>query len=194
MENMHKSNFTLILFILLIVALLAITIWLLYDDVTSTTSDYISGVGSVASFCAFLITLWQIKQVKTTSEATKKAVLAKTKEIEQLFTFANIERQMESCHYISICLKDNQYEAAALKMENLKGALVEIMINNWLPDVGSRHLQLLIKRTGNDIVAVRGLKDNHHNIEQILQHVDDVSTYLQKVSSLMKKEVYVKEV
>lgn len=193
---MNRSNLLIILHIFIFLTLGAFVLWFLQNDPMTSTGDYISGIGSVASVYAILITLWQLGQVKATSEATKDAVLKKTKEIETLFTYADIERHIEMCSYVHMCLQNQQYEAAALRMENLKGIMIEIMINNILPHEASRHLQILIKRIGNDVVAVRGIwKDNqNNNLRSILQHIDDVSTYLQKVSSIIKKDAYVKKV
>lgn len=193
---MNRSKLLIILHIFIFLTLGTFVLWFLHKDPMTSTGDYISGIGSVASVYAILITLWQLRLVKVTSEATKEAVFTKTKEIETLFTYADIERHIEMCSYVQMCLQNQQYEAAALRMENLKGILIEIMINDILPPEASRHLQILIKRIGNDIVAVRGIwKDNqNNNMESILQHIDDVSTYLQKVSSIIKKDAYVKKV
>jgi len=185
-----------VLHTLIVIILSVAVVAILRMDVMSSIGDYISGVGSVASVYAIMITLWQLGKVKATSEATKGAVLAKTKEMESLFTLAYVERHVEMSSYISMCIRNNQFQAAALKMEDMKGALITIMDRSVFPSEGSKHLQILIKNMGKDIVELRGSKENSqiNNENSILQHVNDASTYLQKVSSIIKNEAYVEKV
>lgn len=178
-----------VLHTLIVIILSVAAVAVLRMDVTTSIGDYISGVGSVASVYAIVITLWQLGKVKATSEATKEAVLAKTKEIEALFTLAYVERHVEMSSYISTCISNKQFEAAALKMEAMKGALIRVMERSVFPREASKHLQILIKNMGKDIVELRRSKEDSqiNNEKLILQHVDDASTYLQKVSSIIKK-------
>lgn len=57
---------TVIKHIIVVTIFMVVVILFIHEDVCATTSDYISGVGSVASVYAIMITLWQF--VKKTDE------------------------------------------------------------------------------------------------------------------------------
>lgn len=165
----------------------------IHEDVTATAGNYISGIGSVASVYAIFITLYQLGKVKKVAVATREAVLSKTKEIETLFSYADIERHLEMCSYIAMCLQYQQNEAAALRMADLKRVLIELKEKGDLPLDSKNRLQGLIRQLGVDIVAVRGNWQEKEiiDLKKIHQNIDTISTYLQETSAIIKKEAYV---
>lgn len=113
------SRSSIILHVIIFLVLSIIVAIVIHEDVTATAGNYISGIGSVASVYAIFITLYQLGNVKNVAVATREAVLSKTKEIETLFSYADIERHLEMCSYIAMCLQYQQNEAAALRMADI---------------------------------------------------------------------------
>lgn len=164
------------------------------NDMGASYGDYISGVGSVASVYAIFVTFYQLGKVKSATDDIRQGVLAKSKEIETLLSFADIERHLEMCSYISMCLQNQQYEAAALKMSDLKKILIETRNNEANNKLKPFRLQDLIRHLGQDIVAVRGCWKESEviDLKRIQLNLDSISTYLQELSANIKKETYVR--
>ncbi len=184
----------LIVHIIIEVLLSALIVYIIKEnDMRATYGDYISGVGSVSSVYAIFVTFYQLAKVKCITEETRKAVMAKSKEIETLLAFADIERHLEMCSYISMCLQSQQYEAAALKMLDLKKVLIEAKSEANSNSKASR-LQDLVRHLGQDIVAVRGCWKENENIDlrRIQLNLDSIFTYLQELSVIIKKRTYVR--
>ena len=99
------SKRQLLIHIILVIVLSLVVVHIVSLDICPSASDYISGVGSVASVYAILITLWQISQVKRIADETAKAVKGKKEEINQLLSYADVERHVEICNSISPYLK-----------------------------------------------------------------------------------------
>jgi hypothetical protein len=151
--------------------------------------DLFSIVGSVASIQGVIIALIELKKVKTSTEAA----MEKLCEVARLFSYADIERHIEMCSYISVCLINDQYEAAALRMSDLKKLLCEMKSNETKVSQRSQNIQDLIRSIGVDIEAVRGKTQYNEklDIKLIQKHVNSVSTLLQEVSAGIKQEIYV---
>lgn len=185
----------IIVHIIIEVLLSALIVYVIKEiDMRATYGDYISGVGSVASVYAIFVTFYQLAKVKSITEETHKAVMKKSKEIETLLAFADIERHLEMCSYISMCLQSQQYEAAALKMLDLKKVLIEAKSDEANNYSRVSRLQDLIRHLGQDIVAVRGCwKENEIiDLERIQLNLDSIFTYLQELSVIIKKRTYVR--
>ena len=95
MENNENKGFSIwyILGHLFMVSILSsVAIYYIYKGGNASTSDYISGAGSVASVYAILLALWQIKQTRSAAQAAAMAAFMKSKEIDKFLSFANINR------------------------------------------------------------------------------------------------------
>lgn len=98
MENNENKGFSIwyILGHLFMVSILSsVAIYYIYKGGNASTSDYISGAGSVASVYAILLALWQIKQTRSAAQAAAMAAFMKSKEIDKFLSFANINRHIE---------------------------------------------------------------------------------------------------
>lgn len=187
------SKRTIVAHIIIVLFLSIVVALVIHNYASATMEGYISGIGSVASIYAMVLTLHQLGKVKDAADAAKEAVLTKSKEIETLFSLVDIERQIEVIPYIAMCLQSNQNEAAALRMADLKKVLVVIKEMGELSQDSRKRLQGLIRQLGFDIVAVRGNWQKNEKIDlmRIQQNMDCISTYLQEVSAIIKKEAYV---
>lgn len=187
------SKRTIVIHIIIVLVLSIVVALVIHYYSSATIDGYISGIGSVASIYAMLLTLHQLGKVKDAADASKEAVVAKTREIETLFSLVDIERHIEVIPYIAMCLQSNQNEAAALRMADLKKVLVVLKEDGDLSQDSRKRLQGLIRQLGVDIVAVRGNWQENEKIDlrRIQQNMDSISTYLQEVSAVIKKEAYV---
>lgn len=176
---------------LILLFIIAVIILLLYSDCTLRIIDYVSVVGSVASIYAIIIAIVQIKSVKEITENTNNTVNDKLKEIRSFLTYAEIERHQEMCASIVPYLNGNQYEAAALMLLNVKKLLFEIKNSKLIKGVNSSQVNQMIMRLGNDIIALHNIwsKEENVDISKVIEHVNDVSTYLQDISAKIKNRV-----
>lgn len=158
----------------------------IHEDVLATTSDYISGVGSVTSIYAILITLWQF--VKKTDEI-KEAVAAKTKEISSFLTYADIEKHKEMCNSIYNSINGGQFEAAAMKMDAIRELLIE-MRERRLDEVDLSAINQVIRDIGNDSVNLRNrwISNEELDCKVVFKHINRVSNILSNLSASIKSE------
>ena len=116
--------------IFIVVILSCAIIYWIHNDVTAGMSDYISGVGSVASIYGIIITLWQLHLVKTRTEEyqqqVKKEVTNAQGKIKQGLTISIVDNAI---HYLSDAIdyvQKEQYELLKMRMEDCENILSEI--------------------------------------------------------------------
>lgn len=173
----------------IVIVISALTVYVIYQDVCATTSDYISGVGSVASVYAIGITLWQLRQVKRVAQAAKDAAQKKSEEIAEFTLFAEIARHQEMCSGIVSCIYGEQYEAAAMKLNDIRKLLIEIREKNW--DYADKTvLNKLISDIGNDSVNLRSrwMSKTELDTKVVLKHINRVSNTLSDISANLKNK------
>lgn len=165
-------------------------IFVIHDDVRSTAFDYVSGIGSVASVYALIVTVLEIKSTKRTAKETQNVVNRRIKEVNQLLSYAEIEKHIQICSSISMCLKGEQYEAVAIRLEDLKKVLLEIKSNQSIKDKNDYKIQPMVMRLGTDITAVRNkwMGKSDLDTEIIMEHIVEASTYLQEISAKLKHQ------
>ena len=176
--------------LVVLVVVLVVVLWIIHDDVRSTAFDYVSGVGSIASIYALILAFIEIKSAKRSAEDTKKAVEGKMLEINQLLTYADIEKHIQICSSVGQNLKGEQYEAVAMKIEELKKVLLEIKNNQGIKDKGCYRIQPMVMRLGTDITALRNKWESSSDLDtsKILEHIGEVSTFLQDISAKLKHQ------
>lgn len=156
----------------------------------SPVSDYISGVGSVASVYAILIAIWESKQARTAAQAAENAAAKKSREIEKFMSFANINRHIEIANSISPLLAAKQYEAVVIKIDQLKELLTELKVNRNLSDDDQTSALNYVFKLGTDITSLRKQLAGYNNLEDetIIKHITDVNTFLQEVEAKLKQK------
>ena len=181
-----------IVHIILVIILSLIVIYVISQDVCPGPGDYISGVGSVASLYGIIITLWQVSRVKKVATAASEAVDRKLEEIDSFMAFADVKRHIEICNSINVYLTLKEYEAAAIKIEQLREMLVNLRQSNELKDddfnSASSHLQNL----GTDLQSLRKHRSGtvKLNSDVLFTHISDICNFLEEVSSKLKKINY----
>ena len=181
-----------IVHIILVIILSLIVIYVISQDVCPGPGDYISCVGSVASLYGIIITLWQVSRVKKVATAASEAVDRKLKEIDSFMAFADVKRHIEICNSINVYLTLKEYEAAAIKIEQLREMLVNLRQSNELKDddfnSASSHLQNL----GTDLQSLRKHRSGtvKLNSDVLFTHISDICNFLEEVSSKLKKINY----
>lgn len=172
-----------------VIAISIIVVNVIHLDVCATTSDYISGVGSVASIYAIGVTLWQLRQVKRVAQAAKDAAQKKSEEIIEFTMFADVARHQEMCNGIASCIYGEQYEAAAMKMNDIRKLLIEIREKD-LAFVDKTVLNKLISDMGNDSVNLRNrwMSKTELDTKLVLKHINKVSNVLSDISGNLKNK------
>lgn len=161
---------------------------MIYYDEYSTTIDYMSGVGSVASIYAILLAFIEFRSAKKSAQETKNAIESKIGEINHLLSYADLEKHIEYCSSISLYLESQQYIAVAIRLEELKKILLEVKNNQSIKEKKDYDIQLMVLRLGSDITAVRDKWKNVVDFDssKVLEHVNEVSTFLQEISTKLK--------
>lgn len=193
MDNHKRRPFLKTLALLLPLFLPAyFTIIIIKKSGATSTSDYISGVGSVASLYGIIIALCQIVKAKNAAEAAKEAANKRSKEINDFMSFANLSRHIEISNAIPSFLAAKQYEAAIIKIEQLKELLVELREYDSLSDNEKNTAHLYVTKLGTDIVSLRKQMRGQNNLEEdmVVTHVMNANTYLQEISAKLKKMNY----
>lgn len=173
----------------IVITISILTGYVINLDACATASDYISGVGSVASIYAIGITLWQLRQVKSVAQAARDAAQNKSKEIVEFTTFAEIARHQEMCSGIVSCIYGEQYEAAAMKLNDIRKLLIEIREKRW--DYADKSvLNKLISDIGNDSVNLRSrwMSKTELDTKVVLKHINRVSNLLSDLSANLKNK------
>ena len=174
---------------LIVCVLSGVAIYFISQEVCPSISDYISGVGSVASIYAILITLWQLRQVKKVAQAAKEAAERKSQDIVSFMTFADVERHLEMCKSIAGYISGGQFEAAAMKMDDIRYLLVEIR-KRYEGKIDKRNINKVISEIGNDSVNLRRkwMSNEEIDFNVVLDHVKSVSDVLLGMSVFLKSE------
>jgi hypothetical protein len=173
----------------IVMAISILTGYIIHQDESATASDFISGVGSVASIYAIGITLWQLRQVKRVAKAAKNAAQKKSEEIVAFTIFAEIARHQEMCSGIVSCIYGEQYEAAAMKLNDIRKLLIEIREKKW--DYADKTvLNKLISDIGNDSVNLRSrwMSKTELDTKVVLKHINRVSNVLSDISANLKNK------
>ena len=193
--NSHKKTPPLIkiaIHLLFVFILVSFTVSYIKNGGEASRTDYISGVGGVASIYGIIIAICQIVKAKNAAEAAKDAAKKKSKEINDFMSFANISRHIEISKSISSSLSSKQYEAAIIKIEQLKELLVELREYGGLSDEDSRSASLYISKLGIDIVSIGKQLSGQNNLEDdvVITHILNTNTFLQEISAKLKKINY----
>lgn len=173
----------------IIIAISAVVIYVISGDVCASRSDYISGVGSAASVYAIAITLWQLRQVKRVAQAAKDAAQQKTEEIERFLTYADIEKHIEKCNSIYSSINGEQYEAAAMKLDDIRHFLIE-MRERETGNVDVSTINKVISDIGNDSVNLRNRWVSNGELDNkvVFKHISKLLNVLSSVAANIKSE------
>lgn len=172
---------------LIIIVIFTVVIYAISRDVYAGVSDYISGVGSAASVYAIAITLWQLRQVKRVAQAAKDAALKKSEEINSFLTYAEIEKHIEMCNSIYSCINGEQYEAAAMKLDEMRHLLIE-MRERGTGSVDVATINEMISDIGNDSVNLRNRWKSNEELDDkvVFKHINKLSNVLSEIAANIK--------
>lgn len=176
--------------LLVICVLVGVAVYYIGKSNHATNADYISGVGSVASVYAIIIAIWQSRKAKNAAEAAESAANRKSKEIDKFVSFANISRHIEIANSIPPFLAAKQYEAAIIKIDQLKELLVELKENRDLGSDDRKSAQMNVIKLGSDIFSLRKQLMGYKTLDEdvLIVHISNVNTFLQEISAKLKKK------
>lgn len=191
-QNCVMSRKYFIVHIILVAVLSLIVIYVISQDVCPSPGDYISGVGSVASLYGIIITLWQVSQVKKVATAASEAVDRKLEEIDSFVAFADVKRHIEICNSINMYLIAKEYEAAAIKIEQLREVLVNLRQSKELLDTDMKSASSYILNLGTDLQSIRKHLAGTAELDSdvLFTHISDVCNFLEEMSLKIKKYNY----
>ena len=186
----NQNSFTwrhILVHTLIIIAISTLVIYVISGDVCASTSDYISGVGSAASVYAIAITLWQLRQVKRVAQAAKDASLQKSEEIKSFLTYADIEKHLEMCNSIYSSINGEQFEAAAMKLDEIRRLLIE-MRERETGNVDVLTINKMISDIGNDSVNLRNRWVSNGELDNkvVFKHISELSNVLSDIAANIK--------
>lgn len=189
-EKNGLSWWHILIHLLIVLILAGVAIYFIDKDIHVTTSDYISGAGSVASVYAIIIALWQIKQAKSAAQAAEIAAINKSKEIDNFMSFANINRHIEISNSISPFLAAKQYEAAIIKIDQLKELLVDLKESKDVSNDDRNSASLFVIKLGTDVSSIRKQLSGYNSLDEevVITHITCVNTFLQEMLAKLKKK------
>lgn len=157
--------------------------------------DILSILGSIASVVGIAITLYQMREIKLTTKATQIEVKNRMDDIEQFFTYAEIEKSETFSALILSYIRGQEYEAAALKIEEIKKILFNIKNNLKLQNIDNIEIQKCIQNLSIDINSIRAKKmlGTNFNIEIIMFDLGNSNGILQDISTKLKVKSYDRE-
>lgn len=191
-NNKHISLLKIAGHLTTVIILSLLTIKFIKKEVNASFSDYVSGVGSVASVYGIIIALWQIKQTKNAAMAAENASIKKSKEIDDFMSFANISRHIEISNSILPYLATKQYEAAIIKIDQLKELLIELNESDGISDDERKYASSHVTKLSTDISSIRKqmLGYNILDEDEVVTHIMSVNTFLQEISAKLKRKNY----
>ena len=158
----------------------------------TTLLDYFSGIGNIASIYGILLTLWQLNKVKEVAQAARDAAMSKAEEIESITTYSSLQREKEMCNSIVSYIKGKQFEAAAIKLDNIREHLIEIKTKLIHSEDDKKNINNIIIDIGNDSVNLRRSWMNSSELDtiKVIEHVNSLSIILAELSSKYKSYNY----
>lgn len=153
--------------------------------------DILSSLGSIASVVGIAITLYQVIKVKSVTKATQIEVKKRMDDVEQFFIYAEIEKSETFSALILSYISRKEYEAAILKIEEIKKILFNIKNKN-LQNVDDIEIQKCIQNLSIDINSIRAKKmtGTNFDIEIIIYNLGNVNGILQNISTKLKVGKY----
>ena len=124
------SKSTILIHVVIVACLSLVTIYFIDNDVTAGVTDYISGVGGVASIYGIIITLWQLHLVKKKTEdyqnQVKTEVKNAQKKIKQGLTISIVDNAINHLSEAIDYVQKDKYELLKMRMEDCEVILLEI--------------------------------------------------------------------
>lgn len=194
MEN-NKYSFAwkfIIPHVLIVAFFLMIFVLIMNTFGKTTFWDYFSGIGSIASIYGILLTLWQLNKVKEVAQAARDAAMSKAEEIESITAYSSLQREKEMCNSIVSYIKGKQFEAAAIKLDNIREHLIEIKTKLIHSEDDKKNINNIIIDIGNDSVNLRRSWMNSSELDtiKVIEHVNSLSIILAELSSKYKSYNY----
>ena len=194
MEN-NKYSFAwkfIIPHVLIVAFFLMIFVLIMNTFGKTTLLDYFSGIGNIASIYGILLTLWQLNKVKEVAQAARDAAMSKAEEIESITTYSSLQREKEMCNSIVSYIKVKQFEAAAIKLDNIREHLIEIKTKLIHSEDDKKNINNIIIDIGNDSVNLRRSWMNSSELDtiKVIEHVNSLSIILAELSSKYKSYNY----
>ena len=196
-NNKYSFAWKFIIPHVLIVAFFSIIFVFIMNTFGKTTLlDYFSGIGSIASIYGILLTLWQLNKVKEVAQAARDAAMSKAEEIESITAYSSLQREKEMCNSIVSYIKGKQFEAAAIKLDNIREHLIEIKTKLIHSEDDKKNINNIIIDIGNDSVNLRRSWMNSSELDtnKVIEHVNSLSIILAELSSKFKSYNYDREI
>lgn len=152
--------------------------------------DWFSLIASVVTIICFIITCFQIKNVKKKTSQINEAVNKKIKQVNVFLSYANVEKYIQLSSSVHISLKEKQYEAAVMKLEELKRILLEMETDGNLKETDKHEIGKLVMNVSIDIEAIRTkwTQNLSYDNDVVTRHIGEITTMLYKISRILKQQ------
>ena len=155
---------------------------------------WLSLIGNLASIVGIIFAIYQILKIKSNSELTKIAVEDTRRDIERIFSIADLTKSNEAIKLIQDSIATAKYEIALLRLQELKLMIIEFKEIPLL-DVGDfkHRISGLIIKLGVDIISLHNCvisTDSRFRPEIVLEHLEATSEMLTEIKSKLKYSHY----
>lgn len=163
---------TISIFLLIIGVLGAIIVLLVIPKESQTILNYTSVIGTFASVFGLLIAYLQILALKNTSKSIESAVDNSIYRLNTLLSVSELAKSKKLIEEIQIMLQHDSFEAALIRLKDLKELLIQTKYNVDLQKLtNAKEYKYIIINTGIDINTISDfifkVKDKISKIEII---------------------------
>ncbi len=146
---------TISIFLFIIGILGASIVILVLPKESRTILNYISVIGTFASVFGLIIAYLQILSLKNTSESIETAVDSSIYRLNTLLSVSELAKSKKLIEEIQIMLQHDSYEAALIRLKDLKELLIQTKFNIDLQKpTNTREYKNIIVNTGIDINTI----------------------------------------
>lgn len=149
-----------------------------------------SFVGSIASFAGLLVTLFQVIRARSASEAAREAAEEARSDIIDFVTAAEVSQANQLIGLIQNNLYDEKYEAAGVRLRNLKDILVQFRNHRKLDEIGGADvINDLVKKIGAERISIqKQARDptREYDVDPLVDRLEDASSALSEFESKLK--------
>lgn len=190
---MRPRTFFLLLLIASIIFLFG-CIFLHYKYKTDADS-IISIVGSIASLGGIVFATWQIRSLKSQTDAVSKALVAAREDMANLTIFAEINKHSQYVNEIEQYTREGKFSEALITYKDLKEKLTILLgyIKNK-DDYAEEYeaLKHLVDSAGSDIKSINSIVINPNSLlnsldkEVVIDNLEKIKTFLDNTSGTIK--------
>lgn len=154
-------------------------------------NPWFSGIGTIASILGIIFTIYQVMKNQRTSDLIKEGVDNNTETIRLYLDVASLTKMNEVVDLIRENIRTNSFDAASVRLSELKKFLFEYKQKLTGQDV--REVSEVITLLGSDIIVLTEAKKVADiDKKEMLTHLNRIGDLLSDKNGMMKNKAILK--